>query len=148
MPETSGQEDGPWCRFPRNAVDRIKPIAFKSLTEDQNGTFLIETISLKQTSLLSVVIAAVIATPVALNVLPYQADPISRARSEGKVTAIQFHSGWCPVCVMQERGVKALINDNHGWGHHVVQADYFEEEALRRRFRCFQFLPLWSFSAD
>ena len=26
----------------------------------------------------------------------------------GKVTAIQFHSGWCPICVMQERGVRDM----------------------------------------
>jgi thioredoxin 1 len=110
---------------------------------------LIETIPLKQTSLLSVVIAAMIATPVlALDVLPYQADAFSRARSEGKVTAIQFHSGWCPVCVMQERGVKALMNDKSMGGVIVFQADYFKEEALRRRFDVSSFSTLVVFRGE
>lgn len=111
--------------------------------------FLIETTSLKQTSLLSVTIAAMIATPaLALDVLPYQADAFARARSEGKVTAVQFHSGWCPVCVMQERGVKALMNDKSLSEVIVFQADYFKEEALRKRFDVSSFSTLVVFRGE
>ena len=90
-----------------------------------------------------------IATPaLALDVLPYQADACSRARSEGQVTAIQFHSGWCPVCVMQERGVKALMNDKSMGGVIVFQADYFKVEELRKPFDVSSFSTLVVFRGD
>jgi hypothetical protein len=103
----------------------------------------------KQKSLLPIVIAAMFANPaLALDVLPYQADAFAQARSEGKVTAIQFHSGWCPVCVMQERGVKALKDDKSMSGVIVFQADYFKEESLRKRFNVSSFSTLVVFRGE
>lgn len=84
----------------------------------------------------------------ALDVVPYDADGFARARGEGRVTAIQFHSGWCPVCVMQERGVKALQDDKSLANVTVFQADYFKEEALRKRFNVASFSTLVVFRGE
>jgi len=84
----------------------------------------------------------------ALDVVPYDADGFARARGEGRVTAIQFHSGWCPVCVMQERGVKALQDDRSLARVTVFQADYFKEEALRKRFNVASFSTLVVFRGE
>ncbi len=84
----------------------------------------------------------------ALDVVPYDADVFARARGEGRVTAIQFHSGWCPVCVMQERGVKALQDDKSLANVTVFQADYFKEEALRKRFNVASFSTLVVFRGE
>ena len=99
--------------------------------------------------LLSLVLAAMIAAPAwALDVVPYEADGFARARSNGKVTAVQFHSGWCPVCVMQERGVRALKDDRALDHVTVFQADYFKEEALRKRFNVSSFSTLVVFRGE
>ncbi len=84
----------------------------------------------------------------ALDVVPYDADGFARARGEGRVTAIQFHSGWCPVCVMQERGVKSLQDDKSLAKVTVFQADYFKEEALRKRFNVASFSTLVVFRGE
>jgi len=84
----------------------------------------------------------------ALDVVPYDADGFARARGEGRVTAIQFHSGWCPICVMQERGVKALQDDKSLARVTVFQADYFKEEALRKRFNVASFSTLVVFRGE
>lgn len=98
---------------------------------------------------LSFLLALLIAFPAfALDVVPYDADSFARARGEGRVTAIQFHSGWCPVCVMQERGVKALQDDKALARVTVFQADYFKEEALRKRFNVASFSTLVVFRGD
>lgn len=98
---------------------------------------------------LSFLLALLIALPAfALDVVPYDADSFARARGEGRVTAIQFHSGWCPVCVMQERGVKALQDDKALARVTVFQADYFKEEALRKRFNVASFSTLVVFRGD
>jgi len=98
---------------------------------------------------LSFLLALLIAFPAfALDVVPYDADSFARARGEGRVTAIQFHSGWCPICVMQERGVKALQDDKALARVTVFQADYFKEEALRKRFNVASFSTLVVFRGD
>ncbi|MCX7165876.1 MAG: thioredoxin family protein [Rhodocyclales bacterium] len=98
---------------------------------------------------LSLLLTTMIAIPaLALDVVPYEADGFARARSEGRVTAIQFHSGWCPVCVMQERGVKALKDDKSLDRVTVFQADYFKEENLRKRFNVSSFSTLVVFRGE
>lgn len=85
---------------------------------------------------------------IALEVVPYQAEGFSRARAEGRVVAVQFHSGWCPVCVMQERGVKALREDKALEQVVVFQADYMKEEALRKALNVSSFSTLVVFRGD
>jgi thiol-disulfide isomerase/thioredoxin len=105
--------------------------------------------ALNQITRLSLLLTAITsASAWALDVVPYEADGFTRARGEGKVTAIQFHSGWCPVCVMQERGVKALKDDKSLEGVTVFQADYFKEETLRKRFNVSSFSTLVVFRGD
>lgn len=70
----------------------------------------------------------------ALDVVPYDAGNFEKARAAGKVTAIQFHSGWCPICVMQDRGVRSLKDDKDLGEVIVFQADFGKEDALRKRF--------------
>lgn len=84
----------------------------------------------------------------ALDVVPWDADGFERARAAGLVTAIQFHSGWCPICVMQERGVKALKDERGLERITVFQADYFREEALRRKFDVTSFSTLVVFRGE
>lgn len=98
---------------------------------------------------LILLLAALLTLPAwALDVVPYDADGFARARSSGRVTAIQFHSGWCPVCVMQERGVRALKDDSALEQVTVFQADYFKEEALRKRFNVSSFSTLVVFRGE
>jgi thioredoxin 1 len=78
----------------------------------------------------------------ALDIVPYQAEQFAQARAAGKVTAIQFHSGWCPICVMQERGVRTLKEDKAFDQVTVYQADFFKEEALRKQFNVTSFSTL------
>ncbi len=87
-------------------------------------------------------------TALALDVVPYQANAFAAARGAGKVTALQFHSGWCPVCVMQARGVKALHDDKAFAEVVVFQADYFKEEALRKQYGVSSFSTLVIFRGD
>ena len=89
-----------------------------------------------------------IGTAHALDIVPYQEAAFSRARAAGQVTVLQFHSGWCPVCVMQERGVKALADDKALEQVVVFQADFFKEEALRKRFNVNSFSTLVFFKGD
>lgn len=84
----------------------------------------------------------------ALDVVPYQEAAFAQARAAGKVTALQFHSGWCPICVMQERGVKSLMEDKTLADVTVFQADYFKEEALRKRFNVSSFSTLVFFKGE
>jgi thioredoxin 1 len=84
----------------------------------------------------------------ALDIVPYQAEPFAQARAAGKVTAIQFHSGWCPVCVMQERGLRAMKDDKALDQVTVFQADFFKEEALRKRFNVTTFSTLVIFKGE
>ena len=98
---------------------------------------------------LPLLLAILLAIPAwALDVVPYEADSFVRARSNGKVTALQFHSGWCPVCVMQERGVRALKDERSLEQVTVFQADYFKEEALRKRFNVSSFSTLVVFRGE
>ena len=84
---------------------------------------------------LPLLLAGLAALPAsALEIVPFDADRFARAQSEGRVSVVQFHSGWCPTCVMQERGVKSLKDDKALDRVTVFQADYFKEEALRKRF--------------
>lgn len=88
------------------------------------------------------------ASALALEIVPYQADAFARARAAGKVTAIQFHSGWCPICVMQERGLRSLQEDKALDAVVVFQADFFKEEALRKQFNVTSFSTLVFFKGD
>jgi thiol-disulfide isomerase/thioredoxin len=88
------------------------------------------------------------APAVALDIVPYQAENFTQARAAGKVTAIQFHSGWCPVCVMQERGLKALKDDKELDQVTVFQADFFKEETLRKRFNVTSFSTVVIFKGE
>lgn len=98
---------------------------------------------MKHENWLSLLFAALIAPAAqALDIVPYQADDFARARSAGRVTAVQFHSSWCPICVMQERGLKALKEDKSLDRVTVFQADYFKEEALRKHFNVSSFSTL------
>ena len=78
----------------------------------------------------------------ALEIVPYEAEAFDRARAEGKVTALQFHSGWCPICVMQERGVLSLKDDKEFDAVIVFRAEYYKEETLRKRFQVNSFSTL------
>ena len=114
-----------------------------SQAEAQNATFPDWNAPLKPIVRLSLLLAAMIAIPArALDVVPYEADGFARARSEGRVTAVQFHSGWCPICVMQERGLQSLKDDKSLAQVTVFRADYFKEEALRKRFNVSSFSTL------
>jgi len=84
----------------------------------------------------------------ALEVVPYQEDAFAKARAAGKTTALQFHSGWCPICVMQERGVRTLQNDKELADVTVFQADFAKEDALRKRFNVTSFSTLVFFKGD
>lgn len=98
---------------------------------------------------LALLAALLCATEVfALDIVPYQADAFARARASGKVTAIQFHSGWCPICVMQERGVRALQEDKDLAQVTVFQADFAKEDALRKQFNVTSFSTLVIFKGD
>ncbi len=81
----------------------------------------------------------------ALEVVPFDADAFARTRGANRPVALQFHSGWCPVCVMQERGVRALKDEKLFEQLVVYQADYFKEDELRRRFGVTSFSTLLVF---
>lgn len=81
----------------------------------------------------------------ALEVVPFDADAFARTRGANRPVALQFHSGWCPVCVMQERGVRALKDEKIFEQLVVYQADYFKEDELRRRFGVTSFSTLLVF---
>lgn len=115
----------------------------------QNRRLPERTLRLKPSPRLSSLIALLLAFPaLALDIVPYEATGFARAQHEGGITAIQFHSGWCPVCVMQERGVKSLKDDKSLDRVTVFQADYFREEALRKRFNVSSFSTLVVFRGD
>lgn len=98
---------------------------------------------MKRENWLFLLLAALTTAPaLALDIVPYEAADFARARGAGKVTAVQFHSGWCPICVMQERGLKSLRDDKSLDQVTVFQADYFKEEALRKRFNVSSFSTL------
>jgi thioredoxin 1 len=84
----------------------------------------------------------------ALDVVPYDADTFEKARAAGKVTAVQFHSGWCPICVMQDRGVRSLKDDKDLGGVIVFQADFGKEDALRKRFNVNVFSTMVFFKGE
>lgn len=84
----------------------------------------------------------------ALDIVPYQAEAFARAQAAGKVTALQFHTGWCPICVMQERGLKALQADRELEQVTVFQADFMKEEGLRQRFGVTSFSTLVIFRGE
>lgn len=84
----------------------------------------------------------------ALDVKPYQAESFAQARAADKVTALQFHSGWCPVCVMQSRSLDALKSDPALADVIVFQADFAKEDELRRRFGVQAFSTLVIFRGE
>lgn len=84
----------------------------------------------------------------ALEVLPFDATAFALAQKEGRALAIQFHSGWCPVCVLQARGVDALKSEKSFERLTVFQADFFKEEALRKRYNVNSFSTLVVFHGE
>lgn len=84
----------------------------------------------------------------ALDVVPYQAAGFAQARAAGKVVAVQFHSGWCPICVMQARGVESLKSDKDLDRVIVFQADFAREEELRQRLNVHAFSTLVIFRGE
>jgi thiol-disulfide isomerase/thioredoxin len=84
----------------------------------------------------------------ALDIVPYQAEAFERARATGQVTALQFHTQWCPVCVMQERGLRAMQDDKSLDRVTVFQVDFMKEDALRQRFGVSSFSTLVIFRGD
>ena len=98
---------------------------------------------MKRENRLFLLLAVLTTAPaLALDIVPYEAADFARARGAGKVTAVQFHSGWCPICVMQERGLQSLRDDKSLAQVTVFRADYFKEEALRKRFNVSSFSTL------
>jgi len=92
---------------------------------------------------ISLLAAACLTMPaLALEVVPYDATAFAQAQAAGKVTALQFHSGWCPICVMQERGVVSLKDDKVLDQVVVFRADFMKEDALRKRFHVDSFSTL------
>ena len=93
---------------------------------------------------------AVLLSPwaMALDVVPYDAGAFDKARAAGKVTAVQFHSGWCPICVMQDRGVRSLKDDKDLENVTVFQADFGKEAALRKRFNVNVFSTMVFFKGE
>ena len=84
----------------------------------------------------------------ALDVVPYDANAFAQAQTQGRVSAIQFHSGWCPICVMQERGVMALKEDPGLAKVTVFQANFMKEEGLRQRLNVTSFSTLVVFRGN
>ncbi|MCX8085573.1 MAG: thioredoxin family protein [Rhodocyclaceae bacterium] len=84
----------------------------------------------------------------ALEIVPYQPERFAAARAAGMVTAVQFHSGWCPICVMQSRSLESLKNDRELERVIVFQADFAKEEALRRRLAVHAFSTLVIFRGE
>jgi thiol-disulfide isomerase/thioredoxin len=78
----------------------------------------------------------------ALDIVPYEAESFARAQATGRVTALQFHSGWCPICVMQERGLMSLREDKALENVTVFQVDYMKDDAMRQRYRVTSFSTL------
>jgi thioredoxin 1 len=108
----------------------------------------LESSAMKRIHILSAVVLALAQPCWALDIVPYQAEGFAAARAAGKVTALQFHSGWCPVCVMQERGLRALQQDKALDQVIVFQVDFFKEEALRRQYNVNSFATLVVFRGE
>ena len=84
----------------------------------------------------------------ALEFVPYHAERFGRLRAEGRPTAVLFHSGWCPICVMQERSITALKEDKALMDITVFQADFSKEENLRKDLQVASFSTLVVFRGD
>jgi thiol-disulfide isomerase/thioredoxin len=84
----------------------------------------------------------------ALEMLPYDAAQFAKARAAGKVSAVQFHSGWCPLCVMQERGLVSLQEDKSLDQVLVFRADFNKEDELRKRLGVHSFSTLVIFKGE
>lgn len=61
-----------------------------------------------------------------------QAD-FDKAQSEGKKVVLQLHADWCPVCVKQQKAVKALSMDEKYKDVTFLKADYDQEKELKSR---------------
>ena len=80
-----------------------------------------------------VAIALASRTGFALEIVPYDAGSFAQARAAGQVTALEFHSGWCPICVMQDRGIRELKDGKSLERVTVFVADFIKEAELRQR---------------
>lgn len=84
-------------------------------------------------------------TGLALDILPYDPARFAQAQTTGNVTVLQFHSGWCPICIMQERGVKELKEGKDAKALErvtVFVADFLKDAELRQRFSVTTFATL------
>ena len=81
----------------------------------------------------------------ALDIQPYDAARFAQAQAAGNVTVLQFHSGWCPICIMQERGVKELKEGKDARALErvtVFVADFLKDAELRQRYSVTTFATL------
>ena len=135
--------------IPKTSCWRDKPDCFALAgAERENDRFHSPGACVMRKSCFAVLAAALCGPAAALDVVPFDADAFARARGAGRSVALQFHSGWCPVCVMQERGVRALKDEKAFEQLVVYQADYFKEDELRRRFGVASFSTLVVFRGN
>lgn len=92
--------------------------------------------------LLVLLVLLAVRPALALDLVPYEAAAFDKARAEGKVTGLLFHSGWCPICIMQERSLKSLKDDEALEQVVVFQADFQKEDGLRKAFNVTAFSTL------
>jgi thiol-disulfide isomerase/thioredoxin len=138
------------CATPKLAFWTDKSVCFAMVRRSVDNARLTPwTSTVKLRLWLAFLTASIFVHPaLALDIVPYEAQGFAKAQAAGKVVAIQFHSGWCPVCVMQERGVKAIKDEKPLADVTVFQADYFKEEALRKRFGVTSFSTLVVFRGE
>jgi len=88
---------------------------------------------------LSAVVAAAVAALVAsaasaLEILPYSAEALARARAADEPIALHFHSQWCATCKMQTKAFEAMRSEP-GLDITLLVVDFDEERELKREFR-------------
>lgn len=84
----------------------------------------------------------------ALDIVPYEANAFAKARAAGQVTALEFHSGWCPICVLQDRGVRELKDGKSFENVTVFVVDFIKEADLRQRYNVTTFATLVVFRGN
>jgi len=70
----------------------------------------------------------------ALEIVPYSAQALEKARAEDAPVALHFHSQWCATCKMQTKAFEAMRAEA-GLDITLLVVDFDEERALRREFR-------------
>ncbi len=78
----------------------------------------------------------------ALDILPYDAGSFAQAQAAGHITVLEFHSGWCPICVLQERSIRDIKGTGSSERITVFAADFLKEAELRQRYNVTTFATL------